>query len=602
MTLIGFFPGRTAMRAVFPALCVFTLLGSTGNTSAQDAHGAVPNAVGDPSRDLVFTPVPRCRLMDTRLEGGRLSVDVPRHVDVAGSLAGQGGADDCLVPEGAAIAVVRLTPIRPDGTGHVTVWPFGAPADIGTVLRFKAGSRGLQMILPELLLPICNSALGTCTHDLTVQAGGSEVDLVADVTGYFAGVPAFTLRWTDITDQPAGFADGVDNDTQYVAAPGGGLSQSGTQFAVAAGGVNSARIADGAVLDVDISPSAAIAATKVAGTAAVLGFAGTQAFDTNTLVIDAAANAVGLGTSTPLSPLTVATSTEPIDATAQIAHGSGARGLVLKRTANDTGYTNLTFLKSRGDAVTPAVAGDGVGRIFFDVVDGDSTVRPGADVRVDLVALSPTDLETNMAFRVHDGAPTTAPAERLRITPSGISVTGSAVASGPVSAASVTSTGAVNAGSISTGGGVTAGTLTAAGAVTAGSVTATGNVLAMGVTATAKVSAADVEATVVDAGTVAAELVTTEKDVISDRDVMSGRDVIASGDVKASGGVFLLGRLSPPGPAIPAGDVAGIVVDDGCAAPNRGEMRIIESAPSVDWFCVCLAMETNDYRFLCLRP
>jgi hypothetical protein len=395
-----------------------------------------PGVVGDSARDLGFSPVPRCRLIDTRVEGGRLTVGVPRHFDVSGPLAGQGGAADCLVPLGATVAIIKLTAVQPDGAGDLQVWPFGGTSDAGNTLRFRAGARGLQVPPPEMLLPICNPAVTSCTHDLTVQANGSQTDLVADVTGYFAAIP---VPWSAVTGKPAGFADNVDNDTLYSAQVGGGLLQSGTQFSIAGGGVNSARILDETIVNGDVSLTAAIAPAKIAGTAATLSFTGTQAFDTNTLVISAANNTIGIGTTTPLSPLTVATSTEPLAASAQIGHGS-TRGLVLKRTSNDTGYTNLTLLKGRGDVLTPALAGDGVGQILFDVVDGTPAVRAGAEVRVDVPVLTPTDLETTMSFEVHDGAPNQPSTERLRITPAGISVTGA------VSASTVSTTGSVTVG------------------------------------------------------------------------------------------------------------------------------------------------------------
>jgi hypothetical protein len=57
--------------------------------------------------------------------------------------------------------------------------------------------------------------------------------------------------WTTLTDVPPGFADGVDNDTTYAA--GAGLTQTGTTFAVANGGVTSAMIADGTIARADVA-------------------------------------------------------------------------------------------------------------------------------------------------------------------------------------------------------------------------------------------------------------------------------------------------------------------------------------------------------------
>ncbi len=62
-------------------------------------------------------------------------------------------------------------------------------------------------------------------------------------------------------------------------------------------------VVDGTLVNGDISASAAIAPSKIAGTAATL--TGNQSFDGGTLYIDAAANRVGVGTTSPTQTLDV---------------------------------------------------------------------------------------------------------------------------------------------------------------------------------------------------------------------------------------------------------------------------------------------------------
>jgi hypothetical protein len=163
---------------------------TAGSLQAQDDPlVAVPSAIGDSGRDLVLTPVPRCRVIDTRLEGGRLTAGVPRNLDVAGTLAGQGGAADCLIPFGpATVVVIKRVPVQPGGPGNLTAWAFGGAMPSGSVVDFRARLRGGGNAATDLLLPICNPALASCTYDLTIQANGSDTDVVADVAGYFSGV------------------------------------------------------------------------------------------------------------------------------------------------------------------------------------------------------------------------------------------------------------------------------------------------------------------------------------------------------------------------------------------------------------------------------
>src|SRR5687768_1148032 len=102
-------------RKTIAAAVLGAFIAGTGLLAAQDADaGAVATLVGDSARDLVFTPVPRCRVIDTRVAGGPLQARVPRHFDVAGPLTGQGGAPDCGVPFGpAAVVVLNLVAVDP---------------------------------------------------------------------------------------------------------------------------------------------------------------------------------------------------------------------------------------------------------------------------------------------------------------------------------------------------------------------------------------------------------------------------------------------------------------------------------------------------------
>ncbi len=103
-------------------------------------------------------------------------------------------------------------------------------------------------------------------------------------TGYaIASQNADSVNWSGIKNVPAGFADGIDDnsggDITAVNTSGGltGGAASGTaNLSIATGGVTSAHIADGQIFNADINASANIDATKIAGTAATLS--GTQTF------------------------------------------------------------------------------------------------------------------------------------------------------------------------------------------------------------------------------------------------------------------------------------------------------------------------------------
>ncbi len=109
-------------------------------------------------------------------------------------------------------------------------------------------------------------------------------------TGYaFVSQNADSVDWSGIKGVPAGFADGVDDIgdgdiTAVVTAGGltGGAASGDANISIASGGVTSAHIGDGQIVDADINAAANIAANKINGTAATLSgiqtFSGTNTF------------------------------------------------------------------------------------------------------------------------------------------------------------------------------------------------------------------------------------------------------------------------------------------------------------------------------------
>jgi hypothetical protein len=95
-------------------------------------------------------------------------------------------------------------------------------------------------------------------------------------------VTASNVPWSAVTGIPAGFADGIDNDTTYSA--GVGMSLTGTTFSIANGGVGSAQLADGAVGTNKLSTAGAVAGQifKYNGTAWTLAADSDTAYSAGT--------------------------------------------------------------------------------------------------------------------------------------------------------------------------------------------------------------------------------------------------------------------------------------------------------------------------------
>jgi hypothetical protein len=82
---------------------------------------------------------------------------------------------------------------------------------------------------------------------------------------------ALSVPWSGISGMPAGFADGVDNDTTYSA--GAGLQLSGNTFSIATGGVVTGMLADLAVTTAKLADGAVTSAKIADGTIATADIA-----------------------------------------------------------------------------------------------------------------------------------------------------------------------------------------------------------------------------------------------------------------------------------------------------------------------------------------
>src|SRR4029453_8981612 len=133
--------------------------------------------------DLAFTPVPPCRIIDTRASAGGLLVAgaAPSFfLRNAGGFAAKGGsATDCGIAPTATSVEMNYVAVGPAGAGDLRAYAFGSAAPTASVLNF-ANLPGLN-IANGIAQHVCNPGTTTCTKDLTVLADVSSTHLVADV-------------------------------------------------------------------------------------------------------------------------------------------------------------------------------------------------------------------------------------------------------------------------------------------------------------------------------------------------------------------------------------------------------------------------------------
>jgi hypothetical protein len=147
-------------------------------------------------------------------------------------------------------------------------------------------------------------------------------------------------------------------------------------------------------------------------------------------------NNVGIGTTTPVASLHVAT-----ESTAQ------PRGVVIQQSVSSNNSAFLIFRKSRGTIATPAVVatGDALGTIYGEGYDGTAFTRAGANIKFSVAGpVSAGSVPTDLVFST--GPSGSSGMMRMRIASDGLVTVGSAGETGPKLTVNgdVTITGTIN--------------------------------------------------------------------------------------------------------------------------------------------------------------
>jgi len=151
------------------------------------------------AQELIYTPLPPCRVLDTRAApgGARLGPGATRTVllrGVAANLASQGGSSTgCGVPDPvnnanvAQAVAVNIVAVSASGPGFLIAFATGSGTPAASTLNYDSN----QTIANGVIVPVClgsTAAGGPCqTGDLNIKAGVSPVHVVIDVVGYFHG-------------------------------------------------------------------------------------------------------------------------------------------------------------------------------------------------------------------------------------------------------------------------------------------------------------------------------------------------------------------------------------------------------------------------------
>lgn len=179
---------RAAKMTTYEGM-VGVLLGH--NTSDSDvidafARSSAPaltaQLLASPTTGLEYNVVTPCRILDTRLAGGRMEHAETRSFiasNPGGNFAAQGGTadSDCGIPANPAAVVINVTSALPSAKGFVTMWPYNETRPLAASVLHVPG----QNVSNETVV---KQTVGDA-YGFSVYVSGAT-HIVGDVVGYFA--------------------------------------------------------------------------------------------------------------------------------------------------------------------------------------------------------------------------------------------------------------------------------------------------------------------------------------------------------------------------------------------------------------------------------
>ncbi len=155
------------------------------------ASGAAPKALGDLGRDLTYTPIAPCRVVDTRATAlGAIAANSTRSFTVINSadFSAQGGsATNCgTLGLNATAVAVNVTAVFPQGAGYATAFPFGTTQPGTASINYATGAIVNNALTVQIPNPLT-------TSDVSLYSF-AQSHYVIDIVGYYAPPLATALQ------------------------------------------------------------------------------------------------------------------------------------------------------------------------------------------------------------------------------------------------------------------------------------------------------------------------------------------------------------------------------------------------------------------------
>jgi hypothetical protein len=180
---------RSAFATPFSmlTLLVALLAGPVTSTLAADSS-------------LVYSPVPPCRIFDTRNTGGPIAAGTSEDFYVYGDAAtigGQGGNPaGCPAPQGEPIAVHMNITVVPLGDGHIRVYPKGTALPNASTVNYMSGTNIANAVTLK-------TTFDPADLDISVYSSNTA-NVLADVQGYYypklKNVITVSAQYADFTN------------------------------------------------------------------------------------------------------------------------------------------------------------------------------------------------------------------------------------------------------------------------------------------------------------------------------------------------------------------------------------------------------------------
>ena len=176
--------------------------------AASSVSNPSPMALGDIDKDLVYTPITPCRLVDTRLAGGVVLAGSTRDFGAYGYpdfVRFGGSSTDCgLAAERMTTAVINITAVLPDAGGFATAYAGNLGArPLASSVNYTAGGVTNNSVMVNI------NPVGA-TPDWKLYSSATS-HFVADIVGFYDNPYASPLQCVNTSSTQVTLGVGASN-------------------------------------------------------------------------------------------------------------------------------------------------------------------------------------------------------------------------------------------------------------------------------------------------------------------------------------------------------------------------------------------------------